>query len=122
MTSKNKYQYIDLEYIYDLADGDSDFAAEILTGCIETIGPNMKKLAEAVKTNDEEAALFLTHKLKGSFRFVGCNADGNTVEEMEKLLQAGAGIDEVSTLLVVIEGRYVEIERELQQALAETGQ
>lgn len=119
MTGKSNYQYIDLEYIYDLADGDNDFAVEILTGCIETIGPNMKKLAEAVKANDEEAALFLTHKLKGSFRFVGCNADGDTVEEMEKLLEAKAGIDEVSRLLAVIEARYVEIEKELQQALAE---
>ncbi|MCH5717899.1 response regulator [Niabella hibiscisoli] len=53
-----------LEYIMELAGGDDEFVIEIIESFIDTAGPNINLLKDAVTGGDEEATKFLAHKLK----------------------------------------------------------
>ncbi|MBS1780823.1 MAG: Hpt domain-containing protein [Bacteroidetes bacterium] len=115
MTNKNDYKYIDLEYIYDMADGDNDFMVEIIGNFLEAMGPNMQKLYDAIATNDRESIIFLAHKLKGSFRFVGCNREGAMMEQIEELIGSDVDISEIKKIADMVGDQFNNIQNELIQ-------
>jgi Signal transduction histidine kinase len=77
------YRHIDLEYIMELAGGENEFVIEIIESYLETVGPNIRLLRDAVTAQDTDRITFLAHKLKGSFRFIGCNGPGDIMEQIE---------------------------------------
>lgn len=66
------YTYIDLQYINDMADGDSAFIIEIVGMYLTSIPENISKLVEASSDKDYKQTAFYAHKLKGSYRYIGC--------------------------------------------------
>lgn len=113
MINRDAYKYINLEYIYDLADGDDEFAVEIIGTCIDTLGANMQKLMEAIDAVNKEAIIFLTHKLKGSLRFIGCNHEGALIEKIEHLAESTFTNSEIANIARIAADRLREIEKEL---------
>ena len=115
--STEEYKYINTEYICDIADGDNDFVAEIIGNCLETLGPNMKQLSEAIATSDQKTTIFLTHKLKGSFRFIGCNEEGNLIEQMENLAVSSSDTVRIKEIMQKVLANFNNIENELAHFL-----
>lgn len=110
------FEYINLEYITEMAEGDDDFVKEIVTNCLESMGPNIIKLSEAINANDIGEVRFLTHKLKGSFRFVGSVTLGNMMEAIETLADSDTLIVPTG-MLDDVNKYYQETERELKLVL-----
>jgi len=110
-----KYNHIDLEYIFDLADGDKEFAVEIISSFLENTAPQLESLSAAIQQNDEKEIAFVTHKLKGTFRFIGCKQAGDMLEQIEKEpIKPDEGYKE---LISAIKANYLQIEEELKDAL-----
>lgn len=113
MINKKNYSHINLEYIYDIADGEDDFVTEIVNNCLEAIGPNLKKLSAAIMEGDEQTTTFLAHKLNGSFKFIGCNEAGNIAALIEEKIKKNEPIAAALALNNDLNERYQDIEREL---------
>lgn len=114
---KKSYEYINLEYITEMADGDKDFVKEIVTNCLESMGPNIIKLTEAINVNDIQEVRFLTHKLKGSFRFVGSNTLGDMMEAIETSADTEEALHMPAGTINDVIKYYKETERELKMVL-----
>lgn len=116
MDNNVNFEYINLEYITEMAEGDDDFVKEIVTNCLESMGPNIIKLSEAINANDIAAVRFLTHKLKGSFRFVGSVTLGNIMEAIETFADSDT-LNISAEMMDEVNRYYRETERELKMLL-----
>lgn len=116
MTNDGNYKFINLEYINEIADGENEFIVEIITKYIETVGPTVKKMADAVNANDAENAAFYAHKLKGSFGFVGCEDLANSASHIEQ--NASGQLQDTTQHLEKIQKEYLLTVQELQQVLS----
>lgn len=65
------YKYINLEYLYEVADGDIDFVKEIITDYLSKVPDQFKQLGKVASEGDLEAIKFVVHKMKSSFQFMG---------------------------------------------------
>ncbi len=84
MSQKDRYEYLNLDQINELADGDNDFLEELISTCLESIPANLDKLVAAVNDKDTNGILFYAHKLKGSFNFIGTTQLAETFVLMEE--------------------------------------
>jgi HPt (histidine-containing phosphotransfer) domain-containing protein len=66
-----EYNYIDLAYILDVADGDKDFIEQMISTYLVSIPENINKLAIAASNGENEQVSFYAHTLKGAFNFIG---------------------------------------------------
>ena len=82
MTDYN-YEYLDMEYIHDMADGDDDFLVHIIGVYLRTIPDDVQKLVEVSEQKDIAQVVFYAHKLKGSFNFIGCHKMTDVFDKME---------------------------------------
>jgi len=112
------YKHIDLEYIMELAGGEDEFVIEIIESYLETVGPNIRLLSEAVTDYDMDRITFLAHKLKGSFRFIGCTGPGDIMEQIENSNSRGDRM-RIKELMSLVEKEYAGTENELKQVLHE---
>lgn len=67
----DRYQYVDLDAISEIADGDAEFIKEIIGNYVTTVSDSIQGLIDAVNNTNSEKVVFFAHKLKGSFSFVG---------------------------------------------------
>lgn len=81
--SSDKYEYVDLDAINDIADGDAEFLKEIINNYFATVSDSIKGLNEAINDHNEERIIFFAHKLKGSFGFVGATVLQQLVMDIE---------------------------------------
>jgi HPt (histidine-containing phosphotransfer) domain-containing protein len=116
MIDSSNYKHINLEYISEMADGDTDFLADIITNCLESIGPNIDTLAEVAKARDAQAILFQAHKLKGSFRFIGNEEPAVVLEKIEHAAKAEQ-VDGVQDMVAEVAAFYSKSEPELRDVL-----
>lgn len=107
------YRYISIDAINEMADGEKDFIADILNNCLETMGPNIHILQDAVRGNDTQSVLFQAHKLKGSFRFIGANEIASLMEQTENETKAAGITDKVKELTEDAAELYKIIEQEI---------
>lgn len=117
MIGSNQYKHINLEYISELAGDDNEFIVEIITNYLDTVGPNTNLLYDAVVANDKETIKFLAHKLKGSFRFIGCEELGVIMEQIENSIRQAETTDMLDAVNKIKDG-YLNTETELKQVLA----
>jgi HPt (histidine-containing phosphotransfer) domain-containing protein len=81
--SDSDYIHINLEYLYEVADGDTDFVKEIITDYLEKVPEQFVLVEKAIMSNDAEAIRFLAHKMKSSFQFMGVQRLVEIAQEME---------------------------------------
>jgi len=91
----NNYQYINLEYLNEVALGNQAFKKEMLeTFCIKT--PNsIAQMEIALQNQDYEQVGKIAHQLKTSFAFVGMDS---TVELCKKMQDMGLKKNDVHLL------------------------
>lgn len=82
--SNNKYSYINPECLYELGDGEDEFVKEIIGDVLKLVPESIDMLKQATESNNEKDIIFYAHKLKGTFRFIGCNELGDLMEQVEK--------------------------------------
>lgn len=83
---KQTYTYIDLSYLYEIGDGETEFIREMLSDYIEKLPAQFAGLQQAVADQNFEQAHFDAHKVKSSFQFVG----------VKQLVDLAANIEKVS--------------------------
>jgi HPt (histidine-containing phosphotransfer) domain-containing protein len=106
--AEDKYEYIDLGYILEIADGDEDFVAHMLDAYLVSIPENIDKLVAAADVGDCKRVLFCAHTLKGSFNFIGSTAIADMLGTLERICyepQQKAGIPGLVAEIVLLAGK-----------------
>lgn len=116
------YQHINMEYIYEMADGEDDFSAAILGDCLRKMPELIDDLINSAEKVDFDSIYFAAHKLKSSLEYIGITRLVPRMLEMEKLCKVRAGIDEIRLVIADIVETYdkakVEMAIEMNLLLA----
>lgn len=102
MTAHKNYEHLNLEYIYELADGDGSFVKEIIDTFLSTTPKNLIKLEEAIAHRKAADVVFFAHKLKGTFNFIGSTQLSHTFTIIESLCHDENKYAEIAELLTQI--------------------
>lgn len=113
MTGLNNYPHLNLEYIYELADGETEFVKEIIDSFLTSTPINFAKLEEAISLQNGTDIVFYAHKLKGTFNFIGSIQLSNTFTTIESLSQDNDKYKEMEALLTLVKNNMVQIFAEL---------
>lgn len=108
----SKYEYVNLEVINDIAGDDEDFVKEIISNYLESVPKTVEQLVQAVSAGDKERIVFLAHKAKGSFTFIGVNKLRDIAIEIEHSPERGS---ELEPLAIELAALSKKVDAELQQ-------
>lgn len=81
--SRKNYQYIDLTYMYEIADDDLAFVKEMIASFIEKIPPQFEQLQNSAEVPDYKQTSFLAHKLKASYQLMGVKTLADMAYQIE---------------------------------------
>jgi HPt (histidine-containing phosphotransfer) domain-containing protein len=83
--NEHSYKYINLEYLYEIADNETDFVKEMINDYIAKLPVQFHELETAFAEKDFPQTGFIAHKLKSSFQFMGASQLIILSQEIEQL-------------------------------------
>ena len=114
------YQYINLDYLNLMSDGDEDMKKVMIEMLLEEVPTEVDKMSSLHEANDWTQLREVSHKLKSTLAFIG-NADlTNSNQRVEDIAKSEEGIEELPTLLEKIIAIYPNALEELKTVLAVT--
>jgi CheY-like chemotaxis protein len=80
---------VDLNYLYDLMDGDEDLLRELINAFVEDCPRQIHAISTAIQSKDAEALRIAAHTFKGSVANFGANLITDKAMSIEELAKAG---------------------------------
>lgn len=111
------YQFIDLDYLNDLALGSEEFIEDMISSFIKNTPESITRMETALLKSDWEQIGKVAHKLKTSFTFMGME---ETVVKAKTLQDNGLNsrnLEDVRGLIADIKLAYNNAESELNLEL-----
>lgn len=115
--NKQEYTYINLTYLYEIADDDADFVKEMITDYVAQVPEQFHELKRVFTERDYEQTRFLAHKIKSSFQFMGAQKLVELAYNIEKVSQAQDAVT-ITQDLEAMEPVVNHVLNELQNTLA----
>lgn len=112
-----QHHYINMEYINAMAGDDTAFACEIISDYLQKIPVLLEKIAEAGNKRDDKEVLFLSHKLRSSFEFLGIRTLGDITFRIENDCKKGIFNDEINPMIAEIREAFEFVKTELEDEL-----
>lgn len=111
------YQFIDLNYLNDLALGSKEFIEDMISSFLKNTPESIVKMEGALVKSDWEQIGKIAHKLKTSFTFMGME---ETVSKAKTLQDNGlnaTNLEDIPHLIADIRLAYNNAEAELNLEL-----
>ena len=83
------YQYVNYDFICDMADGDEAFILELINEYNSSITTSVEELKNAIELKNWAGVKFYAHKLKGTFKFIGADATAEIMSMLEGVAETG---------------------------------
>jgi HPt (histidine-containing phosphotransfer) domain-containing protein len=109
------YQYIQLDYLETMTDGDSDMMQTMLDMLIIEIPEEMEKMKIALAANDLEELFQLSHKMKTTLSFIGNEDMIEANKKLEHNSRHVENVETIPTLVHILDDLAVKVVEELQQ-------
>lgn len=115
--NKSQGNIIDLQYLYDLADGSFDFVEEMIQLFLNSVPQSVEELKQAINNGEWQKVKAVAHRIKPSFGFIGAKKVQEQLGQMERnALEAPDVVFQRSLLEKVEESTKICVE-ELQTVL-----
>ena len=108
------YQYINLEYLDLMTDGDNDMKQVMLDMLFEELPQELEKMNQLHSTADWEELKAVSHKMKSTMAFVGNEEMTEANKEIEAILKDGGDKDKVADLLTTLDNYQSKVISELK--------
>ena len=108
------YQFINLDYLDMMSDGDIEMKKVMLDMLFEELPQEISKMRTLTDASDWNEMKAVSHKMKSTLSFVGCDDMTTSNSEIESICKAGTGTEEVTTLLAVMENKLDSVMAELK--------
>lgn len=108
------YNFINLDYLDMMSDGDDDMKKTMLEMLFEELPTEIAKMKELTDASDWNELKSVSHKMKSTLSFVGCDAMTNSNSDIELICKDGGDISRVPQLMAIIEGNLDQVMNELK--------
>lgn len=112
--SVTTFNYIQLDYLETMTDGDADMMQTMLEMLIEEIPDEIGKMQTALAAKDWEELFQLSHKMKTTLSFVGNEDMINTNKTLEHCARHQESTDEIPAMVQKIADLSVKVVEELK--------
>ncbi len=83
-------QDLDLSFLYEIADGSTEFIIESIDMFLQQTPELLQRITTAIADKDWTTAAQAAHKLKPNLGFFGMPVSQATIQEVELMAKAGA--------------------------------
>jgi len=90
--------FIDLDYLNEISDGDDDFLHELLESFLNQTPLMIMELQTFINLGDWENVAKHAHKLKPTFEYVGLHGVRDKMAEIEAIVKSGGDKKQISLL------------------------
>ncbi|MEM6963268.1 MAG: Hpt domain-containing protein [Bacteroidota bacterium] len=108
------YNFINLDYLDMMSDGDDDMKKTMLEMLFEELPTEITKMRTLTDANDWNELKSVSHKMKSTLSFVGCDAMTTSNSEMELICKDGVDVARVPQLMAIIENNLDNVMKELK--------
>ncbi len=112
--SVTTFNYIQLDYLETMTDGDADMMQTMLEMLIEEIPDEIGKMQASLAAQDWEELFQLSHKMKTTLSFVGNEDMINTNKTLEHCARHQESIGEIPAMVQKIADLSVKVVEELK--------
>lgn len=109
------YQYINLDYLELMTDGDDDMKTVMLDMLFEELPTEIEKMNKTLDTKDWEELRQVSHKMKSTLAFVGNEQTTEANKQIESIAKANEGFEQLPELLKVMNTFLPKIMEELKK-------
>ncbi len=114
MTTSNAYQYINLEYMELMADGDDSMKKIMLEMLLDELPSELEKMRTLTQENDWDRLGKVSHKMKSTLAYVGNDDMTVSNKTIETICKTCENVEEVPNLVTVLETNFQKVLPELQ--------
>lgn len=111
------YNYINLDYIDLMTDGDNDMKATMLEMLLEEIPTELEKMRAHLDGQEWEDLFKAAHKMKSTLSFIGNDGMTQANTAMEHNAKQEENLDKIPQYLSVLENTYLNAVLEIQAAI-----
>lgn len=90
---------IDLSYLEEIANGNTDFIVEMIDLFLQQAPESLLQIREQVVKKEFQSVGNLAHKLKPTFAMIGVMSGSKLAEKIEKLTRGGYELENISELV-----------------------
>ncbi len=108
------YNYINLDYLELMSDGDPDMKKTMLEMLMEELPAEFSKMRNLTDSNNWEELGSVSHKMKSTLAFVGNNEMTTSNKELELLAKNASEVNRISELLKILETNLEKVIIELK--------
>lgn len=108
------YNHINLDYLDMMSDGDLEMKKVMLDMLFEELPQEITKMRELTDISDWGELKNVSHKMKSTLSFIGCEAMTTSNTEIEAICKDGGDTSQVPTLMTVIENNLEPVIAELK--------
>lgn len=112
------YNYINLEYMEMMADGDDSMKVVMLEMLIEELPAEISKMQSLQEQSDWNELSSVSHKMKSTLAFVGNNEMTNANKQIETLAKSAQDIQHLNSCVEILVQLVPSTLEELKQELA----
>lgn len=109
------FQYINLEYLDMMTEGDSDMKKEILGIVLQELRDDIPRMLDFFKAGDLKNANEISHKFKATLAFVGNDLMSDANKEAELITKMGGDESKLPGLFKIVEDMNPKVIHELEQ-------
>lgn len=113
----NRYQYIDLDYITEMADGDVVFVIEMINDYKTKIPEYIADLNKAASDKNTDEVKFYAHKLASSFMMMGAKQLNEIAVKIEHNIKGSMAIEQLLAELRKMDELFMNVRKELDEEL-----
>ncbi len=114
MVSNNTYQFINLDYLELMSDGDDSMKKVLLEMLIEELPDEIVKMRALQQASDWNELCSVSHKMKSTLSYVGNDTMTETNKTIEKNTKNATELDQVPTLMNTLETNLDRVMTELK--------
>ena len=108
------YNFINLDYLDMMSDGDLEMKKVMLEMLFEELPTELAKMRTLADTGDCKELSSVAHKMKSTLSFVGCDAMTVSNTEIETLCKSGGNDAQIATNMAILESKLDKVMEELK--------
>ena len=117
--SKSAYEFINLEYMEMMSDGDESMKKVMLEMLIAELPEELQKMSTHVADANWEELSSVSHKMKSTLAFVGNDSMTNANKEIELSTKSNSDITKIPALMEVLEKVSPSVLEELRKEMSQ---
>jgi len=114
MVSNNTYQFINLDYLELMSDGDDSMKKVLLEMLIEELPDEIVKMRSLQQASNWAELSSVSHKMKSTLSYVGNETMTEANKTIEKNTKEDTGIEDVASLMDSLETNLDRVMTELK--------